>query len=45
MRIEGEGEKAIWSQVGEDLGYKPRSLYIIWSEVGRQSKLLSRRGT
>lgn len=41
---EEDGGKAIWSHAGENLGYEPRSLYIIGSEVGRQSKCLNRRG-
>lgn len=37
-RKRGRQWKAAQHQVGEDLGYKPRSLYIIWSGIGRQSK-------
>lgn len=42
---EGASEKAAWAKLGRSLGSKPGELYIIWSQIGRQSKFLSRRGT
>lgn len=43
--MEGESEKAVCDKLGRSLGSKPGKLYIIWSQIGRQSKFLSRRGT